>query len=305
MPKELPTRKYPLMMRDPLVKNFDKKFKQWLKNRDDGSLQVEEYQLRNQVKEKWAVGIYIPETTIQGLTDHWLPTTHSYMAVEDGRKGGVMRFDENMKMTWASFDKNGLIFCDPHKIPIIIDPTILTLNDVRMVKEAVWDIVKAEIGKRKDIIKGRDFAVPTEEPDALAALFRCRADTFSKYIRWFDLKRAGLSFRLIALIEGTTKSPEDRDTRFQYLMGAKKNPHIGKAVHGEDAVRAGFNLIYQAIFRMSAPSKEESIPTIGNYNCPIHGQECPEDCEYLIGWMREFDNAHKGTPLREQLIKLT
>jgi hypothetical protein len=324
MPNELPDRKYPLMMRDSLVNDFDRKFKQWLKNRDDIVLKIEVDQLKNQVKEKWAVRIYIPETTIQGLTDHWLPTTPAYVAVEDARKGLSLGIDKNGNIVSASFEHNGLISCDPHKIPIFIDPTILTPNDAQTVKLVVWEIVKAEIEKRKKTIKerdfpndpfnylpvshieknkttkGRDFAVPTEEPEALATVFRCHPGKFEKYLHWYDLKMAGLSFRLIALIESHPKTG-DREQEFGELINRRRKPKIGNSVKGESSIREGYNIIYRAINRELAPTQEDQIPTSEKYNCPDHGQGCPENCDHLKRWFTDFNNKHKDQSLREQL----
>ena len=120
--------------------------------------------------------------------------------------------EDGLKVIFASFHDNGLVHCEPHKIPIIIDPTILTLHDGETVKEEVWEIVKAEIGKHKKTIKGRDFAVPAKEPEELAPVLRCKDETFEKYLRWYDLKMAGLSFRSIAMREFHFK-PEDMGSR--------------------------------------------------------------------------------------------
>lgn len=302
MQNELPDRKHVLMIRDPLVQSYDKKFKRWLKNRDNEALLTEVNQLENQVKDKWAVKIYIPETTIQGLTDFWFPTAPEiYAAVKDARIGGTIGIDKDRKIYSASFKHNGLISCPPHKIPIIIDPTILTLNDARLVKKAVWDIVKPEIGKQRSIIKSRAFAVPAKEPEALAAIFRCRSKTFSKYLQWYDLKMAGLSFRIIALIEFSTKNSEDREQKFEQYMSRKKKPRIGLPVKGESTVREGFGLIYQTIFRNSAPTQEDLISTLETYGCPDHGRDCPTNCDYLKRWFTDFENKHKEKSLKEQL----
>jgi hypothetical protein len=123
-----------------------------------------------------------------------------YIAVKDARNDGMIRINNNKQIFFASFKNNGLIYCDPHKIPIIIDPTILTINDAKIVKQAVWDMIKAQVGNPRSTIKGRAFAVPPKEPEAMAPVFRCRSKTFSKYLRWYDLKMVGLTFRLIALI---------------------------------------------------------------------------------------------------------
>ena len=133
-------RKYALMQRDPLVKSFGNTLKKFLKARNDSDLEAETENLKDQIRKKWAVRIYIPETTIQGLTDFWFPTAlEVHSSVEDARKDYSMVLqgneDTGFKITWASFEHNNLIYCEPHKIPIIIDPSLLTLNDAQMVKD--------------------------------------------------------------------------------------------------------------------------------------------------------------------------
>ena len=181
-------RKYALMQRDPLIKNYGKVLKKWLKARSDSDLTAKADDLADQIRKKWAVRIYIPETTIQGLTDFWFPTALDvYLAVEDARKKSSMvlqgKDDTGFKTTCASFKRNHLIYCPPHKIPIIIDPTLLILNDAKIVKAAVWDIVKAEIEKQRNIVKGRALTIPPMEPKALSEVLHCHPDTFLKYLR--------------------------------------------------------------------------------------------------------------------------
>jgi len=138
MPKELPVdRKYELMIRDDLFNNYIEKSMQWLRNPYDEALTKEVEQLKKQVKDKWNARIHWPESTIQGVTDFWMLVREPYAAVEDARSGGTLRIDKNGEITFASFKGNGLIHCPPHKIPIIIDPAILTLNDAKTIKEAV------------------------------------------------------------------------------------------------------------------------------------------------------------------------
>src|SRR3989339_11559 len=195
MPKELPVdRKYKLMILDPLVKTYVEKHKQWRKNCFDETLTQEVEQLQKQIKDKWNARLHWPESTIQGVTDFWMLVREPYKAVEDARVRGTMIIPVEKeglnlrKMIFASFQDNGLIHCASHKIPIIIDPTILTLHDGETVKEEVWNIVKAEIGKQKKTINGREFAVPSKEPEGLAAVFRCKSEKFDKYLRWYGLK---------------------------------------------------------------------------------------------------------------------
>jgi hypothetical protein len=304
MPIELPVgRKYPLMIRDDLAHKLEEKYKQWRKNCFDEILTKEMEQLTKDVRKKWNTGIYWPETTRQGVTDYWLPTTPAYAAVEDARVGGTLIL--NGEIIFASFKDNGLIKCPPHKIPIIIDPTILTHHDAQTIKEAVWNIVKAEIGKQNKTIQGRACAVPAEEPEELAVVLRCKPETFAKYLRWYDHKEAGLPFRLIALIEFHSK-PEDRGQKFEEHIKRKKKPKIGKPVKGESTIREGFNKIYRAINRKSAPTQEDDIPTSGEYNCPEHGGSCDDpDCAYLKRWLADFNKKNKMLYLEERLFSHT
>ena len=161
MPKELPVdRKCLLKLLYPLVQELDEKHKQWRKNCFDETLTNEVEQLKKQVKDKWNARLHWPESTIQGVTDFYMLVREPFKAVVDARGGGTMILplqEDGLnlgEMTFASFEGNGLIHCPPHKIPIIIDPNILTLHDAQTVKDEVWEIVKAEIGKRKNTIKG-------------------------------------------------------------------------------------------------------------------------------------------------------
>jgi hypothetical protein len=136
-------RKYALMQRDPLVKSFGKTLKKFLKSLNDSDLESEAENLKEQIRKKWAVRIYIPEPTIQGLTDFWFPTAlEVHASVEDARGNSsmVLQGNENtgFKITRTSFQENNLIYCESHKIPTIIDPSLLTLNDAQLVKNAVW-----------------------------------------------------------------------------------------------------------------------------------------------------------------------
>jgi hypothetical protein len=82
----------------------------------------------------------------------------------------------------------------------------------------------------------------------------------------------------------------------------KRKPRIGLPIKGESTIRGGFGIIYQAIFRTSAPTHEDLISTLETYNCPQHGQACDDpDCGYLKKWLTDFDNKYKEKSLVEQL----
>ena len=291
------------MKRDPLVKNYDDIFKKWLKARNDSDLKAKADNLADQIRKKWSVKIYIPETTIQGLTDVWFPIARAvYVSVEDARKKFSIVLHGKDGTTSASFERNNLIYCPPHKIPIIIDPTLLTLNDAQIVKTAVWDIAKAEIEKQRSIVKGRALTIPPREPKALSKVFHCRPDSFVKYLRWYDRKKAGLPFRLIALIEFFNKS-DAKEVKFQQYDSLKNKPKIGMPVKGESTVREGYNLINRAIYRNSALSEQEHVSILEEYKCPNHGQDCSLDCDYFKRWVTIFDREERAKPQQDQIYK--
>lgn len=325
MPMELAVdRKYELMLRDPLFNFFIQKERERLKNPHDESLWEEAQELDRQLWEKWRARIHWPESTVQGLTDFWMLVREPHRAVTDAREGGTLIINEQGKIIWASFDENNLIYCPPHKIPLIIDPTILTLHDINVIKEEVAKIVKDEIKKRKKALQKKGdlgslnlnlksdgtqaesmtdfpYASTPDEPAELAPLLRCRQETFEKYLRWYDLKMKGLTFRLIALVEFHGK-PHAKNEQFEKILARKRKPKVGKPVKGESAVRAGFTLIYRAIHRKIPPNQEDQIPSHDKYICPHHGSECPEDCDYLKQWLTDFDNKHPMKPIKERLF---
>jgi hypothetical protein len=299
-------RKRELMLRDPFVIQYLDTSFQCFEEPLNRALIEKWYQLTKEVEEKWSANIYFPESTKQGVTDWFRVESKPYKAVVDARWGATYILksgEKGFESIMASFQDNSLIYCEPHKIPIIIDPTILTLRDEKKVKDAVWDIVTPEIGKHKKTIRGRDFAVPPKEPEELAAVLRCKSETFEKYLRWYDLKMEGgrgLSFTLIALIEFHSK-PGDREQKFEDQIHRRKKPKIGKRVKGESTIREGFNIIFRAIFRTPAPVQEDDIPTLETYNCPDHGDSCNDpDCAYLKCWLADFDIKNKMPYSKEQ-----
>lgn len=190
-----------------------------------------------------------------------------------------------------SFEKDGFLYCPPHKIPIVIDPSTLTLNDERRIKQEIWNIIKKAIPKTTKENGTWVPVAPEGEPTELARVLRLRGDTFQKYLNWYDLKIAGLPFRLIAF--ASLKASYERGEKiYQKLISENKRIQIGEKVRGESNVRNGFNVIYEAIYRQKAPSKEETIKTIEVYNCPDHGNGCGSDCSYLKDWFKRFNESN-------------
>jgi len=182
----------------------------------------------------------------------------------------------------------------------------LTLYDAQMVKEAVWDIVKPEIGKHNKTIKGRNLAIPTKEPEELAAVFRCKPENFEKYLRWHDQWERGLYLRFITYVEMKVTDPKKREELFEKYAKADKKPQtitismpddLASAIERkENNVRKGVDIIYFAIHRKERPSKTSSTklpPKIRKSNCPNHPEidgetKCPLDCPYLIAYLQDF-----------------
>jgi hypothetical protein len=341
MSKELPVdRKYELMIRDPLVKNYIEKSMQWFRNCSDETLSKEVEQLKKQVKEKWNAGIHFPEPTKQGVADYWMLLREPYKAVEDARSKCTIinKISEDgltiKKMIIASYKDNGLIYCPPDKIPIIIDPNILTRHDGGPVKEEVWEIVMAEIMKRKDpleglhipddlvdfmpedirekikkkkTIKGRDFAIPAKEPEALAEVFRWKPKNFEKNLRRYDQWERWPYLRFITYVEMKVTDPKEREKLFEKYAKADKKPQtitssmpedLAHAIkRKENAVRKGVDSIYFAIYRKKRTSKTSSTKlnrNIRKLNCPNHPEiggkpQCPLDCPYLIAFLQDFE----------------
>lgn len=298
MSKELPVgRKYLLMLRDGLVQTLAEKHKEWRKKCFDETLTREVEQLKKKVKDKWNARLYWPETTLQGVTDLWLVTSCPYVAVRDerdnARRGEHLFINkETGKMTFLKC--KGLVSCSPHEIPIVIDPTILTLNDKRAIKEAVWDIVEPEIGKHKKRIKDRDFAVPAKEPEALAPILRCRQKTFDNHLRRYDQWMRGLRFRTITYVELTLTDPVKREELFLKHVEARHRATIitssmpadlrRSITAKENAVRKGVDLIFYAIHRTKRvadipPEEITATPDSGRpHKCTHNALSCQVDC---------------------------
>jgi hypothetical protein len=159
-------RKYELIKRDPLGMEFDRQFRAWRKGRNInpwGKSRKEHpwidirdilsyrdlVNLAIKLETKWAVNIYtngyhitgLPAFVIGGpMEDSWEITGLEPTGVEIGK--------------WASYSGFGdLVECPQGKIPIIIDLSVLTLNDARKIKKVVWDIVEKEIRANREYRK--------------------------------------------------------------------------------------------------------------------------------------------------------
>jgi hypothetical protein len=227
----------------------------------------------------------------------------THQAVEDGRHMAGFVFERlgerSFNPIFYGFDRNGLIFCPSHKIPVLIDPTLLTLNDIRNVKEKVWEMVELEIRKLRDN-KGR-LVEPKGEQKELAKLFHCKSTTFDKYLRWYDHWMRGLPFRLITYVEMKLTDPNKREEIFEKYAKAEKIPQtitgsmpddLARAIASkENAVRKGVDTIYFAIHRTERPRTppRELTQSIREYNCPNHPEnDCRPDCPYMKDFVQRL-----------------
>lgn len=284
----LAERKTELIKRDPLGREFDSLFKQWLLSRKHGATWERLIELRKKISEKYCCSIYIPEITIQGGPGFWFIAADPRRSVMDAREGGSIIIDACGAIRSFSFEENGSIYCPPHMIPIIIDPTTITSNDEKRIKQEVWDIVKNSISKATKENGTWNPVTIEGEPKELARVLRLQNDTFERYLNWYDLKISGLPFRLIAFVILNT-SQEKRENVFKTLIDSETRYNIGDKVTGESTIRNGFNVIYQAIYRRKPPAQEDAIETLEIYNCPDHGNHCGGDCPYLKNWLTRFN----------------
>lgn len=308
-------RKQELIRRDPLGMDFDEKLQSWLKERHNVELWESIENLRKKIKEKWRVNIYIPETTIQGLTKFWSISGDPHESVRDAREGSTVFLKDDGKLEIYSFNQNQLIYCRGHEVPIVIDLSLLTLNDAKKIKTAVWNIVKKYL--KSPIIseititddeneregKGWNPSIPESEPKELSRIFHLRERTFKNYLGWYDMKMEGLPFRLIALIDRGVKDPEKKSQAFENQIAKRRKSKIGKRVKGESAVRNGFNTIFWAIHRTSPPEHEKDIQTLTTYNCPKHGNSCDETCPYLKQFTQKIEQAYMLRPLDKRELQ--
>lgn len=129
-------------------------------------------------------------------------------------------------------------------------------------------------------------------------LGHCQEEVFQQDIERYKLHMDHqLNFRQIAFFEDEAKKGKP--------IAIRDMPQkIKKDVTKESAVGESVSRIYEAIYlkpfpkarrrRLDAPA--EGIP---EYNCPEHGKDCPEKCQYLEEWMtkvnRTLPTDHTGS----------
>ena len=281
-----------LMVRDPLVIDFQKRMKKFY----DDNPQLKKgfhylkfpskmQEIHNQIDKKWNVPliewvmadarISLTQKILSRITEltpsHWRP---AYKVVS------------HLKEKQADH-----LYLD-------IDLTTLDMNDARQVKQQVWQMIKDRLRER--IIKDsrptriKQSHYKDDRPE-LAFIYHTKEETFQKYLRSYDIyMREKLGFRLIAYIDRVRKQSEINAEELLKRLRSKKLKW-GNPIKGEDAVEKGIKLIHKAIHGADYSAKDTE-PINEEYNCPRHGKKCSPGCNYIKYWMGIFNRVIKPEP---------
>jgi hypothetical protein len=160
-------RKMKLIQRDPLGREFEDIFQNWLIDKQNFELWDKLIKIKNKIKEKYRCVIAIFEEL-----GKWAVADRLDIVMQVGQQPWWLPNDK----------KNKLIHCEPHAIPILIDPTLITLNDARRVKKEVWKIIENKLKNSKPVLTRPPCGFPVDGPPELAKLLRCNVQNFEKYI---------------------------------------------------------------------------------------------------------------------------
>jgi hypothetical protein len=144
------------------------------------------------------------------------------------------------------------------------------------------------------------------DPQELGFISAMTDDTFAKYLKWYGLHMGGdyqsprgLPFRTIAYHEQLEREHPDRAEEDKKMLAEKTKTirssrgervikgYVGEPINGEDVVATGVKLIYKAIHRKPYPARKK----LSLFNCPEHGKDCPENCQYFKKWMWDFNKS--------------
>jgi hypothetical protein len=321
------------MQRDPLCIEFDEVLSKLLRGNTNQTLRDKRDELEQKVREKWQVHIDVLESQTAigrkletdpknpalkcynkeyfvGPFKWWCIAGEPHRTEEDARQGGRIVINDG-KMNSYSFEDNGLVYCEPHKIPIIIDPTVITVHDVKKVKEEVWAIVEKELKAKKrnessDKISRRNKwnpAIIPGESTELSKILRSKEKVFKKYLEWYDMICKGLPFRTLAALELWNPTQEKKQEAFEKVLTSNRNQKIREKIKGESNVRNGYNMIYFAVHRKYPPKQIQNadcavVTSKDRYNCPVHGNKCPLEWSYLNKWYKkEIDKEFTDSAL--------
>jgi len=203
----------------------------------------------------------------------------------------------------GGYDDRGQVYIpvSPERIILGIDIGGLTEKTGKArIAEEVWKIIKPKIKEIKTKDK-RHIPAFKDSPE-IGFITAITDDEFAKYLKWYDLHtEKGYTFRKIALYESWEKNHPDiaEEAKIRLENKTKKiktnkgkeriiKGFIGESIKGEDNVEKAVKLIYQAIHRKKYPPKKK----LKSFNCPEHGNKCPQGCSYLEKYMEDFNKRN-------------
>lgn len=182
----------------------------------------------------------------------------------------------------------------PGELLLVINPSLLDNQDAKWVKKTLWEMIREHLSQKAEKQNNRE---------TFSFLYNCKEKTFQNYIRWYDIHmQEHIGFRLIAFIEKQSKgNPQKAKELLEKIKKMPQKPQVGRpvpeknkvVVNGEDKVEKGVKLVFEAIFR-TRYLRKKTEPIIEEYDCPQHGNSCPESCDYYQKFLMTFNRLEKS-----------
>ncbi len=268
------------MRRDPLVTDF---VNQLNINQDEASASM------TAIRQKWNLGFFTFDSSGSGefSIQKILPAVMEHIPA---------RFVSGAHTPHYIRDKRGDLFMkEQDHLYLDINLSTLDTNDAREVRRQVWELVRTRIQERRNVLGGikQQQAKPCGDPPEVAFVYHAKDETFSAYLRWYDLHHARrLSLRAIADIESLRKkSALNAEKLLEKYIHQDKKVKIRRSIKEEGKIQKGVNLIRRAIYR-TKDSSQNSEDYLNKYNCPQHGQQCPKTCSTYKEWINIFNRLY-------------
>jgi len=267
-----------LIERDPLTKELLGKLMSY-NPRTGKPTREETEELKQRIEKKWNVGI----------VETWAAQPHLWgLKPEEVTEKPLLIFNKTKGYPFSAegiLPFNYLLPINPSegKITVQIDLNIIDEQDCRVIRDAVWKVVKEHLKAKKEKLP--------REPNELHFIYDIRQNTFDNYVTWYDLHtQEKLGFRAIAAWNNTKGTNPERATQvMEQLIHHKAKCH--GPISGEDNIEHGVKIIYKAIHRVKY-SRKDIEPIIEEYNCRRHGTVCPPLCTYSQKWLDRFNRLN-------------
>jgi hypothetical protein len=308
-----------LLIRDPLLAKYETALQDYLKSQGKGDWESKwklVSRIGDDIRNKWNVIIYLPGHVMNPDDRGSLPikpyfwNLHCITPDELDDKIEYIRFEDTPDRTTPFLTTLTTEKSKVHFITTVPDP----LKPVERRHEGELQIFPGQVAivvnisdsikkNMKQILKKikMDLLADYEENKRNRKSFMKRVNSlknpsFAKYLRWYDWREEGFSYRIIASAEISKSAAE----AIEYF---RKNKRIDKAnVKGEDAVEKGYKVIYEAIHHRKYNHGNLPAPTMEIYDCPEHGTgteipgteiPCPKSCTYFVKWQKIFEKKHR------------